>query len=115
MWMSGPEWGWLSIDGRDEIIGATPDDVVWSDDGQFMAFVRLHIQDVPNRQGAEGINYKIGIVRLADYAVRYCLGNHSLADVKVQGVSSHSLSAMINGEPRVVQIGKVDWGSPVEP
>ena len=55
MWMSGPEWGWLSIDGRDEIIGATPDDVVWSDDGQFMAFVRLHIQDVPNRQGAEGI------------------------------------------------------------
>jgi hypothetical protein len=114
MWMSGPEWGWLSIDGRDEIHGATPDDVVWSADGDFLAFVRLHVQDVPNRQGAEGMNYKVGIVRLADYSVRYCLGNHGLADVKVHSLSSRSLAATINGEPRTVQLDKLNWNSPVE-
>lgn len=109
MWMSGPEWGWLSIDGRDEIFGSTPDDIVWSDDGQFLAFVRLHIQDVPNRQSAEGINYKVGIVRLADYSVRYCLGNHGLADVKVQSFSSHSLAVILNGVPRTIQLDKLKW------
>lgn len=109
MWMGGPEWGWISIDGRDEICGATPDDVIWSDDGQFMAFVRLDIHDVPGRQGVEGINYKIGIVRLADHTVRYCLGNHGLAKLKVQNLTGEVLNATVDGESRVLPMTRIEW------
>lgn len=36
-WMSGPQWGYLSVDGMTEIKGAT-EDFIWSEDSQFLAF-----------------------------------------------------------------------------
>lgn len=109
MWMSGPEWGWLTVDENEEIKGVTPEDVIWSEDSQFMAFVKLHIEDVPNRQGVEGLSFRVGVMRMADYTVRYCFGNRQLSELKLQTITPQLLTVSVNGELRTIELGKVEW------
>lgn len=109
--MSGPEWGWLVIDDQEEIKGAT-DDVLWSDDNQFLAFIKLHIEDVPNRQGAEGMSFRVGLVRMSDRKIRYCLGNKRLAEVKLKSITAESIAVSINGELKSLNLSSIDWVSP---
>lgn len=111
MWMSGPEWGWLSVDGREEIEGATSD-VLWSQDSLLLAFVKLHIEQVPNRQGAEGFSFRVGLMRMVDHQVRYCLGNRGLARMKLETVTQQHLGVLVDGVPTTVSLGKIRWGNP---
>lgn len=110
MWMSGPEWGWLAIDDQAEIKGAT-DNILWSEDSQFVAFIRLHVEAVPNRQGAEGMSFRVGVVRMSDKNIRYCLGNKKLAEVKLKSVTSESISVFTNGEQKSFDLSSIDWAS----
>ena len=97
MWMSGPEWGWLAVDENEEIKGVIPEDVIWSEDSQFMAFIKLHIEDVPNRQGVEGLSFRVGVMRMSDYMVRYCLGNRQLAAYYAKNPVFAVLGGISNG------------------
>lgn len=106
--MGGPEWGWLSVSGLEEIKDAVPE-VAWSEDGRYLAFVKLHIEDVPNRKGAEGFSFRVGIVRLADKQIRYCLGNLKLSHIELKSISSEALAVVINGEPRSVPVSSIHW------
>lgn len=111
MWMSGPEWGWLAVDENEEIKGVIPEDVIWSEDSQFMAFIKLHIEDVPNRQGVEGLSFRVGVMRMSDYMVRYCLGNRQLAELKLQTITTKSLPVSVNGKLKTIDLGKIEWDS----
>lgn len=109
MWMSGPEWGYLAIGESHEIKGATSD-VLWSPSSDFIAFVKLHIDDVPNRKGAEGMSFRIAVIRISDFRLRYFLGNKRLSDIKLVSLNSKSLEVSVNGEKRSIDLGGVDWG-----
>jgi hypothetical protein len=108
MWMSGPEWGFLSIDDSPERKGAAPE-LIWSDDSNFLAFVELHIDDVPNRKGAEGMTYRICVLRLSDGAHRLCVGNRKLAEIKLSSFSNNVITALINDVPQLISIEKLQW------
>jgi hypothetical protein len=108
MWMSGPEWGYLSVDGSHEFKGAA-EEVIWSEDSRYLAFVVLHIEDVPNRKGAEGINFRVGILRIADWQLRYCLGNLKLSEIKLESFTGGLVTALVNGNSKQIQVDKVQW------
>ena len=109
MWMSGPEWGYLTIDESKVIKGATSD-VIWSPDSAFVAFVKLHIDDAPNRQGSEGMSFRVAVVRVSDFQLRYFVGNKRLAVIKLVSLSSNSLEISIDDEQRSIDLGAVKWG-----
>ncbi len=110
MWMSGPEWGYLAVDGAREFKGAT-EEVLWSEDSNFLAFVILHIEDVPNRKGAEGFSFRVAVLRMADGVLRYCLGNLRLSEIKLKTFSGGHLAVEVNGEPRQVHVENIQWES----
>lgn len=108
MGMGGPEWGWLAVTGLEEIKGAIPK-VLWSQDGQLLAFVKFHIEDVPGRQGAEGFTFRVGLVRLADKQIRYCFGNVKLSQIVLKSLDSKRIEVSIDGEPKSVSIDSIKW------
>jgi len=108
--MSGPQWGFLSLEKGAEVEGALPE-IMWSPDSQFIAFVKLHIESVPNRQGAEGFSFRVCIMRLADHQLRYCLGNVKLAEVKLQYFTADAVSVLVNGQPKEVSLNSVQWSA----
>lgn len=108
--MSGPEWGYLAVDEQDEIKGSTSD-FMWSEDSQFLAFVKLHVEDVPNRQGVEGLTFRVGVMRMSDSKIRYSLANKRLSEIKLMSLTSDTVTASINGEPKSVGLNSIDWNS----
>jgi hypothetical protein len=106
--MSGPEWGYLSLGKGTEIKGALPE-ILWSPDSKFLAFVQWHIQDVPNRKGAEGYSFRVAILRIVDRRLRYVLGNMKLASVKLRGLTAEELLLSINDQPKAISLAKVNW------
>ncbi|MCY1312861.1 hypothetical protein D9M70_633280 [compost metagenome] len=110
MWMSGPEWGYLTVDGIHEYKGAAPL-ALWSDDSKYLAFVVLHIQDVPNRKGAEGFTYRVAILRLSDFQRRVCLGNHKLAKVGLESFHGGVLTLSVSGRPHQIRVESIEWES----
>lgn len=106
--MSGPEWGYLSVDGSEELKGALPQ-VVWSDDCGYLACPVLHIDDVPNRKGAEGFSFRVLILRLSDGARRYGLGNNQLSPVKIKEFHDGCVTILVAGSERRIEIGKMRW------
>lgn len=111
MWMSGPEWGYLSIANKIEIKGVLPE-VVWSENSDFLAFVKLHIEDVPTRQGAEGMSFRVGVLRTSDFSVHYCLGNRKLAAVKLRSITPQSVTVLVNGKEKTISLENIRWGKP---
>ena len=108
MWMSGPAWGYLSVDDAHEFKGAS-DEIIWSAGSQYLAFVTLHIEDAPNRKGAEGINFRVGLLRISDWQLRYCLGNLKLSEIKLSSFSEGLLMVLVNGKPKQIQADKIQW------
>lgn len=108
LWMSGPEWGWLAIAENFEMKGALPE-VVWSDEGDFLAFVKLHIEDVPTRQGVEGYSFRIGILRISDFALRYCGGNRKLSLLSLKSMTKQSLVVSVEGKDMSLDLKKIRW------
>lgn len=106
--MSGPEWGWLEIGEGMEIEAALPE-VLWSDDGAFLAFVKLHIQDVPTRQGVEGYSFQIGVLRISDFAHRYCGGDRKLTALSLKSMTKQFLTVSVDGEETRIDLGKIQW------
>ena len=99
MWMSGPEWGYLSVDGMNEFKGAASE-AIWSEDSKYLAFVSINIEDVPNRKGTEGMSYRVAILRIEDGILRYCLGNLRLSRIKLESFTNGCLTAIVNGNQR---------------
>lgn len=112
LWMSGPEWGYLQVDDHPEIEGAS-DRFLWSSGSEFIAVVVLYNQDVPTRQGAEGIGYRVAILQISTGLIRYALGNVSLADVSLISFSGSQVALMVNGEPRSIDVSIM--GFPMRP
>ncbi|WP_331693896.1 hypothetical protein [Pandoraea sputorum] len=108
LWMSGPEWGWISINSGPEQSAGSPE-VVWAADESFMAFVSLKVDDVPNRKGTEGMGFRIGLVRMSDGAIRYCLGNVGLADIRLSTMSADSIQAVVEGKVRTIPVDNISW------
>jgi hypothetical protein len=108
LWMSGPEWGWLAIGEGLEIKGALPE-VLWSDDGAFLAFVKLHIEDVPTRQGVEGYSFRIGVLRISDFALRYCGGNRKLTALSLRSMTKQFLTVAVEGHETPIDLEKIHW------
>lgn len=108
LWMSGPEWGWLAVDECEEIKGAMPE-VMWSQNGQFLAFVKLHIEDVPTRQGVEGFSFRVGVMRLADRKISYCFGNSKLSPIQINSFDSECLVALIGGQEKRLPLKLINW------
>lgn len=108
--MSGPQWGFLSLGEAPEVEGALPE-IMWSPDSQFIAFVKLHIESVPNRQGAEGFGFRVCIMRLADHQLRHCLGNVKLAEVKIQHFTAETISVLVNGQLKEITLSSIQWSA----
>ncbi|EGR1894233.1 hypothetical protein D3O61_21995 [Vibrio vulnificus] len=108
MWMSGPEWGYLSIDNNEEIKGATQD-ILWSSDCQYIVFVKLVIDEVPNGRGTEGMSFRVAVVRLSDFKIRYCLGNNKLAELKLKSCCLDEISVLVNGQSKLIKLASIYW------
>ncbi|MGO4377531.1 hypothetical protein [Pseudoduganella sp. RAF53_2] len=106
--MSGPQGGWLAIGEGLEIKGALPE-VLWSEDGDFLAFVKLHIEDVPTRQGVEGYSFRVGVVRISDFALRYCGGHRKLTTLSLKSMTKHSLTVWVEGQEAPIDLEKIHW------
>jgi hypothetical protein len=106
--MGGPEWGRLSVDGREPISGAASE-VTWSDTGTYLAFVKLHDELVPNRKGAEGLSFRVAVMRMSDYEIRYCLGNRKLAEIKLQSMTDTEIRLRANGETKTISVKAIEW------
>ncbi|OXS92661.1 hypothetical protein B7H01_17140 [Pandoraea apista] len=74
-----------------------------------MAFVSLKVDDVPNRKGVEGMGFRIGLVRMSDGAIRYCLGNVGLADIRLSAMSVDSIEAVVDGKVRTIPLNNISW------
>ena len=110
LWMSGPAWGYLQVDALPEIKGAT-DEFMWASTSQFLAAVVLYIQDVPTRQGVEGIGYRVAVLQPSTGLVHYTLGNVQLAKVSLVDFFGSELSLLVNGHPRNVDVSKMGFHS----
>lgn len=106
--MGAPQWGYISVNDGAEL-RCLSSDVIWSEDSEFVAFVEWHVDDVPNRKGAEGMTSRVLVHRLSDGHRRSFLGNVGLARVKLLGFSEGNLSLLVNGERREIQIAKANW------
>lgn len=89
--MGGPQWDYVSVNGGAEIRCLFAD-VIWSGDSVFVAFVEWHVEDVPNRQGMEGMTSRVSVHRLSDGQRRSFLGNVGLALVQLLDFSEGTLS-----------------------
>jgi hypothetical protein len=76
-----------------------------------MAFIKLHIEDVPNRQGVEGLSFRVGVMRMSDYMVRFCFSNRQLSELKLHTITTKSLSVSVNGELKTIDVSKIEWYS----
>lgn len=108
MWMSGPEWGHLRVDGVQVSERAAPQ-ALWSDDARYLAFVDLHIQDVPTRQGAEGMSYRVVVLRLADFQRRVSPSRQQLAKLSLLSFHGGTLTVSVNAERRQLQMDNLAW------
>ena len=106
--MSGPGWGVLSIDGGREFQALSPD-VIWSPDSAFVAFVELHLADVPNAQRGQGFSSRVILHRLQDGLQRHLLGKLGLADVKLLSWRASTLALSVNGQEREIGLDSVRW------
>ena len=110
MWMSGPEWGYLSLATLPEIKGALSE-ILWSDDSKLLAFVKLHVEDVPSRQGAEGFSFRVGVIRMLDGHIRYCIGNKNLSEIKLLSLTTANLTLAVGGRIKSVDLRKIQWAN----
>ena len=110
MWMSGPEWGRVRVDDRYELESVLPR-ALWAADSAHLAFVVLRIDSVPDRKGAEGMSHRVGVLRVADGAVRYAIGNGGLADIVLESFANGMLCVRVDGRPRRIDIRKMEWSN----
>jgi hypothetical protein len=108
--MSGPEWGYLTIDGRSEPKRALSE-AIWSDDSEYLAFVALHIEDVPNRKGAEGYSFRVGVMRISDSTLRYCVGNRGLTNIELVSFLNEQLSVRVDGMTKLIPLETIRWSA----
>lgn len=108
MWMSGPEWGYLAVDGNEEIKGAS-DKILWSEDSQYLAFVHLNVQNIPNNRGAEGMHFRVGILKFPERKIHYCMGNLNLSEIMLNAFCGKSLSVSVNGADREIMLNDIQW------
>jgi hypothetical protein len=106
--MGGPEWDYVSIAGGPEL-RCFSSEVVWSDDSEFVALIEWHIDDAPNRKGAEGMTSRVVVVRLRDGVRRHFLGNRGMARMELLEFSGGTLSLLVNGKPTELSIAKASW------
>lgn len=111
LWMSGPEWGFLEIDGRTPFRGALPE-FRWSTDSAYFAFVYIHDEHVTTRQGIEGVSFKIRIVRLCDGQVRHVTASRDLLPVALTEFDSHHLTFVVANRSHTAILGQLNWTEP---
>lgn len=106
--MSGPEWGWLTIENNLEVKGAFAE-VIWSENSEFLAFITWHVEDVPTRQGIEGYNFRIGVVRMSDLSLRYCGGNRNLSIQSLHSMTNRTVTVIVGGKQKIIDLEKIEW------
>lgn len=106
--MGGPEWDYISVNGGAEF-RCLSSNVIWSDDSEYVAFVEWHVDDLPNRQGVEGMTSRVMVHRLSDGMHRSFLGNSGLACVELLGLVDGKLSLLVNGQKKEIHITQANW------
>ncbi|WP_265215829.1 hypothetical protein [Herbaspirillum lusitanum] len=106
--MSGPEWGWLTIENSLKVKGAFAE-IIWSENSEFLAFVKWHIQDVPTRQGVEGYSFRIGVVRMSDLSLRYCGGNGYPPTLSLHSMTNRAVTVIVEGQQKIINLEKIEW------
>lgn len=104
--MSGPEHGIMTIDSELEIKGAQPS-VVFSNDGELMAFPAIKFPPNPRDLPSSGIG--ITIVNLGSKVVRHISGNKGFADYKLEKIEGNKIYCLRNGSPESYDISKIKW------
>ena len=108
LWMGGPEWGFVELDGSVPFRLALPE-LKFSADSAYFAFVFVHDEHLTTRQGIEGLSFKIRIVRLCDGQVRHLTGSRDLAPVSLMEFDSHHLTFTVANRGHRATLGLLNW------
>ncbi len=55
------------------------------------------------------MGFRIGLVRMSDGAIRYCLGNVGFADIRLSTMSADSIEAVVDGKVRTIPANNISW------